>query len=250
MPALIRRPRAPGKLQAAALKADETIQKLKESDADPEAVAVLVAHYEELKKRHQRLKDLKKSRSETSQSDEEPPTTELQENKDEDEQTPTQKVHIDQLEDGTFKFTLPSSEAGGKSEVYILNSEDYDRENPIYNILITANEVIRMAVKTIANHMQLLQRSHKAFLTNAQKSLLAQKNRLDLLLENEGSPMAIEIAAKLYLNDALGYVWRCQLMLHVLGVKFDADGSDMGESELFQSRFYLIKQTDSEDALI
>ncbi|KAG6875649.1 hypothetical protein C0992_002967, partial [Termitomyces sp. T32_za158] len=173
MAPLIHRLKASGKLQAAALKADKAIKDLNEMDhADSEVVGVLVAYYEELRKRHQHLKIFEKSQSESEEpgSDEEPTAPRNKdEDKDEAEQTPSQTVCINQLEDGTLKFILPRKMPNDKTEVYILNSLDFDKKNPNHNVIITANELIRITAEAVASHVQLLRESQLEFLANVQQ---------------------------------------------------------------------------------
>ncbi|KAG6881977.1 hypothetical protein C0993_012369, partial [Termitomyces sp. T159_Od127] len=147
-----------------------------------------------LRKRYQHLKDFEKSQSDSEEhgSDEKPAPHQLQENKDEDkdedevclwtpefsteisqtcslQQTPTRAVCINQLEDGTLRFTLPPKEPNDEPEVYILSSADYDKKDPIHNVIITANELISITVEAIASNGQLLRESQLEFLANVQE---------------------------------------------------------------------------------
>ncbi|KAG6871009.1 hypothetical protein C0993_003891, partial [Termitomyces sp. T159_Od127] len=128
-----------------------------------------------LRKRYQHLKDFEKSQSDSEEpgSDEKPAPHLMQENKDEDkdedEQTPTRPVCINQLEDGTLRFTLPPKEPNDEPEVYILSSADYDKKDPIHNVITTANELIRITVEAIASNGQLLRESQLEFLANVQE---------------------------------------------------------------------------------
>ncbi|KAG6873145.1 hypothetical protein C0995_002519 [Termitomyces sp. Mi166 len=87
-----------------------------------------------LKQRHDRLLKLQETTSIQG-----PLTTSTEE----EEETATPQISIDQLEDGTFKLTLPPDEAHEQPRVLILTSPDFKKDEPTQNIIIMAEELIR-----------------------------------------------------------------------------------------------------------
>ncbi|KAH0588648.1 hypothetical protein H2248_004466 [Termitomyces sp. 'cryptogamus'] len=187
------------------LKTDDAIQKLRDS-GDSEVADILLARYEELCRRSEKL-------SLEFQKDETTSVTIPEESEDTAEGTDSFEINLDHLEDGSLKFTLPPDEAEGKPKVYIFSSPNFDKKDPVHNIIIVAEE---MAI-TAMNHIDGLQNltiSEMEYLTVICESLTSQKQKINSLKKTEGSPIALEVAAQLYLNDAFTFFQSVQTIVN------------------------------------
>ncbi|KAG5351933.1 hypothetical protein C0989_004480 [Termitomyces sp. Mn162] len=196
-------PSASAELQAARQKADIAIQKLRES-GDRDVIDVLVTRYEELKERHDRLLRLQET-----VSTEEFSTTST----DKEKVTTTRQINMNQLEDGTFELTFPSDEAHDQPRVFILSSPAFEKDKPTQNIMVMAEELIRTAMVTIGSNEENFHESQIMYLMNIYDSLTSQEEKIDVLEKIKASPVALEIAAELYLSDAFRYLQSTQRIL-------------------------------------
>ncbi|KAH0588636.1 hypothetical protein H2248_004461 [Termitomyces sp. 'cryptogamus'] len=196
-------PSASAELQAARQKADIAIQKLRES-GDRDVIDVLVTRYEELKERHDRLLRLQET-----VSTEEFSTTST----DQEKVTTTRQINMNQLEDGTFELTFPSDEAHDQPRVFILSSPAFEKDKPTQNIMVMAEELIRTAMVTIGSNEENFHESQIMYLMNIYDSLTSQEEKIDVLEKIKASPVALEIAAELYLSDAFRYLQSTQRIL-------------------------------------
>ncbi|KAG6877660.1 hypothetical protein C0993_005285 [Termitomyces sp. T159_Od127] len=104
-------------IQMTQQKADDAIRELRNA-GDSEVADILFARSEELKKRSDKLLN-------------EYPKTALT----------TPGSSGDKAD-----FTMPSDETEGKPKVYILSSPNFDKENPVQNIIIIAEEMANTAI--------------------------------------------------------------------------------------------------------
>ncbi|KAG6819042.1 hypothetical protein H0H93_015999 [Arthromyces matolae] len=196
-------PSNPRKLEEVQKNAALAIQRLRESEPS-EVADVLVARYEELMKRHEQLKELQANHEHynTSQSE---------------QQSEKEVFHsgieasIDQLEDGSFKITVPSN-IGEEPKVYVLHSPDFDEKNPIKNTLLVAEELVKAGVEIVDSNLDNLGKAQMTYVTDLYESLSAQKDKLDSMLAADGSSMAIDVVAQLYLKDSLAFLQSAQLV--------------------------------------
>ncbi|KAG6834710.1 hypothetical protein H0H93_007873 [Arthromyces matolae] len=133
MPGLTRQPSVRSKsseLEVASKKADEAIRILRQTAPNEDFTEILVSHWEELKMRYERLKKARAQKavdnSESAKEEEE-------------------------------KFILPSQTGEGKPEAYILDSILFKKDDPAYNIVITADEIIRFSAASIVKHWDKLE---------------------------------------------------------------------------------------------
>ncbi|KAG6901322.1 hypothetical protein C0995_013580, partial [Termitomyces sp. Mi166 len=117
---------------------------------------VRITRHKKLKQRRDRLPKLQQTTSIQG-----PLTTSTEE-----EETATLQINIDELEDGTFKVTLPPNEAHGHPRMLILTSPDFKKDEPTQNIIIMAEELIRTTMVTIGSNEQNFQESQIMYLMN------------------------------------------------------------------------------------
>ncbi|KAG5734368.1 hypothetical protein E4T56_gene6650, partial [Termitomyces sp. T112] len=157
-----------------------------------------------LKERHDRLLRLQET-----VSTEEFSTTST----DKEKVTTTRQINMNQLEDGTFELTFPSDEAHDQPRVFILSSPAFEKDKPTQNIMVMAEELIRTAMVTIGSNEENFHESQIMYLMNIYDSLTSQEEKIDVLEKIKASPVALEIAAELYLSDAFRYLQSTQRIL-------------------------------------
>ncbi|KAG6881659.1 hypothetical protein C0995_001157, partial [Termitomyces sp. Mi166 len=129
----------------------------------------------------------------------------------ESQQRDSFEINLDHLGDGSLRFTFPPDETEGKSKVYILTSPNFEKNNPVYNIITIAEEMVNTAIHYV-ERLKKMAESEMDYLTVMCESLTSQKEKIDSLKKAEGSPIALEVSAQLYLNDAFRFLQSVQMI--------------------------------------
>ncbi|KAG6910430.1 hypothetical protein DXG01_010785 [Tephrocybe rancida] len=147
-----------GKLQAAQQKAGAAIQKLCESGEDSEAAAVLFARFEELKKRHDRLREFQESLpSITETPTEDAPT----DNKDEAEPETSvpEQLQVVRHGDGAYECIL-------SPDLKYPLPDDLNVEDSTQLAIGVARQFIHLAMQALAGCFDDLHDAQAIYLAN------------------------------------------------------------------------------------
>ncbi|KAG6910421.1 hypothetical protein DXG01_010776 [Tephrocybe rancida] len=218
------KPHGPEKLQAARDKADESLQRLRESGEDLEAAEVLFARFEDLKKRHERLCQLQESLP--SDDAETPTEEEATENKDEEEpESAPQELQVVRLEGKNYlqlslsKYRWRYTDGAYKcifGELVYPMPDDLNVEDPSQLVIGLADQFIKLALDGIGEEFDNLHDVQISYLANIYADLTGQKERIDKLQAANASRLAIEVAGQLYINDALRFLQNSDLIIKLM----------------------------------
>ncbi|KAG6910424.1 hypothetical protein DXG01_010779 [Tephrocybe rancida] len=211
------------KLQAAQQRAGDALQKLRESGGDSEAADVLFARFEELKTRHERLRELQGSISTDTQT----PGTETSpaKNIDEDSEpeiTP-QQMQVVQREDGGYECIL------GPDLKYPLPN-DLNVEDGTQLAIGIADEFVKLAMEAVGDYIDDLHDAQTLYIANLNKDLSGQRERIDKLETTKASELAMEVAAQMYLNDALRFLQNTTQIVKLIASEPRSGSLDEGSS--------------------
>ncbi|KAF8069048.1 hypothetical protein FPV67DRAFT_1669081 [Lyophyllum atratum] len=202
----------PEKLQTAQENADEAIQKLR-GHGDPEVTAILVARFEELKKRHERLAQYQACLPRNM-----PEEPELNEISPEEEETSSIfRCKMVTQEDGTLKYILVpgfnSDDPTGVSSEFTKRLAPYDENHNVESIMAAAGQVITNTMETIDKHAPTLRDFQLQYLSDMSDRLAIDEQKIELLRTCMSST-ATKVAAHLYLSDALRFLQAILSMVH------------------------------------
>ncbi|KAF8069044.1 hypothetical protein FPV67DRAFT_1490876 [Lyophyllum atratum] len=203
---------APEKLQTAQQKADKVIQKLRDSNRDPDVTDILVALYEELKERQERLVKYQESSLIEGTGEDEAQGDMAEEG----EASGLLHYEVVAQEDGTMKCTLvsgPNDPTGMKSLEFTMDLE---------NLMTAAGQLIATARGKLEASMETLQEFQRMYLSDMSDRLTADEQKI-ASLKTRVSTSAIEVAAHLYFSDALRFLQTVLSMAHNAQVQRDVD---------------------------